>query len=47
MKKIIPVFILIAVLLSCSKDEKFDIEKYPQKWQLVKMSGQVPNSETT
>ena len=48
MKKLIPVFVMVTVLLSCSKNDNFDIEKYPQKWQLIKMSsGMVPNSETS
>ena len=40
-------FTLCLFVISCSKDEKFDLNKYPQKWQLIKMNGQIPNSETT
>jgi len=46
MKKIIFI-LLLGTLFSCSKDDKYDFGKYPQKWLLIKMSGQVANSETT
>lgn len=38
---------MVCTFLSCTKDDEFDFEKYPQKWQLIKMSGQMPDSETT
>jgi len=59
MKNLLVTFLAICTLLSCSKQEDldqnqlapkqvvFDAEKYPQKWQLVKMNGSIPNSETT
>ena len=46
MKKLFPVLLLF-VLVSCSKDKSLNSSSFPQKWQLVKMTGQVPNSETT
>lgn len=47
MKNLLFISVLIYTLFSCTKDDGFDIEQYPQKWQLVKMTGQMPNSETT
>jgi len=47
MKNLIFISLLLCAFLSCTKDEKFDIEQYPQKWQLIKMTGQIPDSETT
>ena len=49
MKNSFLLLLIICFALSCSKDkdENFDIDEYPQKWILVKMSSQVPNSETT
>lgn len=47
MKSLLVMFLIICATLSCSKDENFDPDKYPQKWVLVKMTGQIPNSETT
>ena len=38
----------IGLLFSCSKeDQKVVTADYPQKWQLVKMTGAMINSETT
>jgi len=47
MKNLMLISLLICTLSSCTKDEKFDSKQYPQKWQLIKMTGQIPNSETT
>ena len=47
MKNLIFISLLICTLFSCTKDNEFDIEQYPQKWQLIKMTGQIPNSEAT
>lgn len=47
MKNLIFISLLICSLFSCSEDDKFNFEQYPQKWQLVKMTGQIPNSEVT
>jgi hypothetical protein len=47
MKNVIFISLLVCIFLSCTKDDEFDFEKYPQKWQLIKMTGQIPNSETT
>ncbi len=46
MIKLIVFSIAGLVLLSCNEEEKFNKEQYPQKWQLVKTIGNVPNSET-
>ena len=47
MKNLIFISLLICTLFSCTKTDEFNIEQYPQKWQLIKMTGQIPNSETT
>lgn len=50
MKNLILITFLTCTLFSCSKDiidKKFDLEEYPQKWQLIKMTGQIPSSEKT
>jgi len=47
MKNLIIISLLICTLFSCTKADEFDIKQYPQKWQLIKMTGQIPNSETT
>jgi hypothetical protein len=47
MKNLIFISLLVCTLLSCTKEDEFDFEQYHQKWQLIKMTGQIPNSETT
>jgi hypothetical protein len=56
MKNLIFLSFFICSVISCSKNEKSDLVQYhqvfdsklfPQKWQLVKMTGNIPNSETT
>lgn len=53
MKKLILILFVICSIVSCSKDDDlkeeqaFDIEKYPQKWKLVKMTGSWTNSVST
>lgn len=53
MKNLIVLIASIAILFSCStKDEieevnEFDSSKYPQKWELVRMTGQFADSELT
>nr|WP_294924565.1 hypothetical protein [uncultured Flavobacterium sp.] len=51
MKKTVIVFILMLSLISCSNDSDDSKSKvaidYYGKWTLVKMSGSIPNSETT
>lgn len=47
MKNLLFISLLIYILFSCTKDNEFDIEQYPQKWQLIKMTGGIPDSETT
>ncbi|RKS94212.1 hypothetical protein BC952_2083 [Flavobacterium limicola] len=49
MKTPIIIFIFLTVLNSCSKDDGVttDSTGYHGKWNLVAMSGSIPNSETT
>ncbi len=47
MKNLSLISLLLCFVISCSKDQKVDPNRYPQKWQLVKMTGQIPNAETT
>jgi hypothetical protein len=51
MRKVL-LFIILGFLISCTSSSELDFagvdsEPYPQKWQLIKMSGQVQDSETT
>lgn len=43
MKKLINLLLVISMMYSCSKDD----EKNIQRWDLVRMAGQIENSETT
>lgn len=45
MKNISFIFLIIILLGSCQKE--FDYDQYPQKWKLIKMSGQLSNALTT
>ena len=45
MKNVLFIFIIIWALDSCAKESY--LENLPQKWQLISMSGQIPNSTTT
>lgn len=56
MKNLTILSLLICFLISCKKEEKLvsikkeeksDIEKYPQKWQLVKITGQFSQQTGT
>jgi len=47
MKNLLIISLLLGSMFSCTKNQKFDSKQYPQKWQLIKMTGQLPNSETT
>jgi hypothetical protein len=54
MKNVLFIFIIIWALDSCTKESYLDSYKkesfpanFPQKWQLISMSGQIPNSTTT
>ena len=53
MKNLLLLLMTIGTLFSCSKTddanktEMFASDHYPQKWVLVEMSGQIPNSTTT
>ena len=51
MKNLTFICMVTFMLFSCSKIKETTIEKvfeneYPQKWQLIKMYGQIANSET-
>ncbi len=45
MKNLSFIFLIIVLLGSCKKE--FDNDQYPQKWKLVKMSGQLSNANTS
>ena len=45
MKNVLFIFITIWALDSCTKESY--LENFPQTWQLISMSGQIPNSTTT
>ncbi len=47
MKHLISTLLIIFVITSCSKDYDFESNKYPQKWALIEMTGQTPNSVKT
>lgn len=47
MKKPFLLLLTICILISCTKEDNFDIDRYPQKWTLIKMTSQIPNSERT
>lgn len=50
MKYLTLLLLFLCFLSACNKeedDDNFDIDEFPQKWELVKMTGQIPNSETT
>lgn len=49
MKNLIFISFLVYTLFSCARDHEFDFDsdQYPQKWQLISMTGQTPDSETT
>ncbi len=44
MKNLIFILFLSGALYSCSKYDKYDLGKYPQKWQLIEMYGQEANA---
>ena len=47
MKTLFLILLTTCSILSCTKDESFDNEQYPQKWTLTKMTGSFINSEST
>jgi hypothetical protein len=47
MKNLIILSFMTCFLFSCNKSEKFDSEKYPQKWQLIKISTQFAEKTGT
>lgn len=52
MKNLSLLFFAICILFSCSKDDTLvpdntDLDNLVEGWTLVKMTGQIPNSETT
>ena len=54
MKNLIIIALFICTLFSCTKDYtkdyveeiEFDIDQFPQKWELIEMSGNIQNSVT-
>jgi hypothetical protein len=46
MNYLFTISITIGIFVSCSKNN-FNANQYSQKWKLVKMTGQIQNSETT
>ena len=54
MKSFLPLFLLVFILFACSKQEDLNVEttqsasdQYPQKWQLISMSGNIANAKPT
>jgi len=47
MKKYLLCLFLICSLSTCTGDDELEPDQFPQKWQLVKMSGEMLNTETT
>ena len=54
MKNFLPLFLLAFTLFACSEKEDLNVEttqsasgQYPQKWQLVSMSGNIANAKPT
>ena len=45
MKKLLLLLVGVWILSSCTRE--FDLDKFPQKWQLTSMFGQTPNSTTS
>jgi hypothetical protein len=43
MKTIFAYLLLLTTIFSCQKEEMTEVEPYPQTWQLVKLTGQIPN----
>jgi hypothetical protein len=44
MKKVLFILLAAWIFISCTKE--FDLDKFPQEWQLTTMYGQIPNSTT-
>jgi hypothetical protein len=47
MKKYLLCLFLICSLSTCTGDDELEPDQFPQKWQLVKMTGEMVNSEST
>lgn len=45
MKNVLFLFVSVWILSSCTKE--FDLDKFPQKWQLTSMFGQISDSSTS
>ena len=45
MKKLLPVLIALIILSSCKMKSNLDVNVYPQKWELVSMSGNIANTK--
>jgi hypothetical protein len=46
-KKYLLCLFLICSLSTCTGDDELEPDQFPQKWQLVKMTGEMVNSEST
>ncbi len=46
MKNLLLIALLLTPLVACHKEELQPAQAYPQTWQLVRMTGQIPNSAT-
>jgi len=47
MKNLVLLTLLSIAISSCTKNDPIDSTSSTQLWELVKMTGQIPNSETT
>jgi hypothetical protein len=47
MKNLLLLPLLLASLVACQQEALAPAAAYPQTWQLVRMTGQIPNSATT
>jgi hypothetical protein len=43
MKNLLFLVFLISILISCSSNKETDIKMYPEKWQLIEMTGSIAN----
>ena len=44
MRKLLSIALVMCTFFSCARDDDFKFRQYPQKWQLVKTTGQVANA---
>ena len=46
MKKLLSVLVVLIILNSCKKKSNFDMNVYPQKWELVSIIGNIANTKS-